>query len=145
MDMDDDGNPFSAFIQFGYIGINGVHQRHQESLHMLRKVQDTPVTHELKVSLEEIYHGSTKRMKITHRKLNADGRTMWTEDKILNIDIKQGIDSQENAIFDLRPWKRIPKLSDSTGIVVSSFTNRPIVCKDKSFILFTVMGKTGST
>ncbi|XP_010155861.1 PREDICTED: dnaJ homolog subfamily B member 5-like, partial [Eurypyga helias] len=44
----------------------------------------------LKVSLEEIYHGSTKRMKITRRRLNADGRTMRTEDKILNIVIKRG-------------------------------------------------------
>uniref|UniRef100_A0A8C3XBU4 J domain-containing protein n=1 Tax=Cyanoderma ruficeps TaxID=181631 RepID=A0A8C3XBU4_9PASS len=89
MDMDDDDNPFSAFIQFGYNGINGVHQWHQESLHMQKKVQDTPVIHKLKVSLEEIYHRFTKRMKITHRKLNADGRTMWTEDKILNIVIKK--------------------------------------------------------
>uniref|UniRef100_A0A8C8ANL1 J domain-containing protein n=1 Tax=Otus sunia TaxID=257818 RepID=A0A8C8ANL1_9STRI len=54
------------------------------------KVQDPPIIHELKVSLEEIYHGSTKRMKITRRRLNADGRTMRTEDKILNVVIKRG-------------------------------------------------------
>uniref|UniRef100_A0A8C6Z4A9 DnaJ heat shock protein family (Hsp40) member B5 n=1 Tax=Nothoprocta perdicaria TaxID=30464 RepID=A0A8C6Z4A9_NOTPE len=69
MDIDDDDDPFGAFG---------------------RKVQDPPVIHELKVSLEEIYHGSTKRMKITRRRLNADGRTMRTEDKILNIVIKRG-------------------------------------------------------
>lgn len=90
MDMDDDDDPFSAFGRFGFNGINGVHRRHQESLHTRRKVQDPPVIHELKVSLEEIYHGSTKRMKITRRRLNADGRTMRTEDKILNIVIKRG-------------------------------------------------------
>uniref|UniRef100_A0A8C3K908 Chaperone DnaJ C-terminal domain-containing protein n=1 Tax=Calidris pygmaea TaxID=425635 RepID=A0A8C3K908_9CHAR len=90
MDIDDDDDPFSAFSRFGFNGINGVHQRHQESLHTRRKVQDPPVIHDLKVSLEEIYHGSTKRMKITRRRLNADGRTMQTEDKILNIVIKQG-------------------------------------------------------
>lgn len=90
MDIDDDDDPFSAFGRFGFNGINGVHRRHQESLHTRRKVQDPPVIHELKVSLEEIYHGSTKRMKITRRRLNADGRTMRTEDKILNIVIKRG-------------------------------------------------------
>nr|XP_009478200.1 PREDICTED: dnaJ homolog subfamily B member 5-like [Pelecanus crispus] len=90
MDFDDDDDPFSAFGRFGFNGINGVHRRHQESLHTRRKVQDPPVIHELKVSLEEIYHGSTKRMKITRRRLNADGRTMRTEDKILNIVIKRG-------------------------------------------------------
>uniref|UniRef100_A0A8D0FD72 J domain-containing protein n=1 Tax=Strix occidentalis caurina TaxID=311401 RepID=A0A8D0FD72_STROC len=65
-----------AFSRFGFNGINGV--------------QDPPIIHELKVSLEEIYHGSTKRMKITRRRLNADGRTMRTEDKILNVVIKRG-------------------------------------------------------
>lgn len=48
------------------------------------------MVHELRVSLEEIYHGSTKRMKITRRRLNPDGRTVRTEDKILHIVIKRG-------------------------------------------------------
>nr|XP_061804008.1 dnaJ homolog subfamily B member 5-like isoform X9 [Nerophis lumbriciformis] len=55
-----------------------------------RKQQDPPVVHELKVSLEEIFHGCTKRMKITRRRLNPDGRSLRTEDKILNIVIKKG-------------------------------------------------------
>ncbi|XP_061762389.1 dnaJ homolog subfamily B member 5 [Nerophis ophidion] len=55
-----------------------------------RKQQDPPVVHELKVSLEEIFHGCTKRMKITRRRLNPDGRTLRAEDKILNIVIKKG-------------------------------------------------------
>uniref|UniRef100_A0A8B9MMK1 J domain-containing protein n=1 Tax=Accipiter nisus TaxID=211598 RepID=A0A8B9MMK1_9AVES len=81
-----DSNPFDIFfgsscsrVAFGQFGFNGIND-----------VQDPPIIHELKVSLEEIYHGSTKRMKITCRRLNADGQTMWTEDKILNIVIKQG-------------------------------------------------------
>lgn len=90
MDIDDDDDPFSAFGRFGFNGLSGVHRRHPEPLHTRRKVQDPPVIHELKVSLEEIYHGSTKRMKITRRRLNPDGRTMRTEDKILNIVIKRG-------------------------------------------------------
>lgn len=89
--MDDDSDdPFSAFGRFGFSGINGVHRRHPEPIHMRRKVQDPPVVHELKVSLEEVYHGATKRMKITRRRLNPDGRTVRSEDKILNIVIKRG-------------------------------------------------------
>ncbi|XP_053909269.1 dnaJ homolog subfamily B member 5-like [Cuculus canorus] len=82
MDINENDDPFSAFGWFG------VQQRHQESLHM--QVQDLLIIHELKMFLEEIYHGSTKRMKITCRRLNTDGWTMWTEDKILNIVIKWG-------------------------------------------------------
>ncbi|XP_006010990.1 dnaJ homolog subfamily B member 5 [Latimeria chalumnae] len=91
MDIDDDDDdPFNAFGRFGFNGINGYHRRHPESSHIRRKVQDPPVVHELKISLEEIYHGCTKRMKITRRRLNPDGRTVRTEDKILNIVIKRG-------------------------------------------------------
>ncbi|XP_037114288.1 dnaJ homolog subfamily B member 5 [Syngnathus acus] len=61
-----------------------------ESLKGARKQQDPPLVHELKVSLEEIFHGCTKHMKITRRRLNPDGRSLRTEDKILNIVIKKG-------------------------------------------------------
>uniref|UniRef100_A0A667XYZ4 DnaJ heat shock protein family (Hsp40) member B5 n=1 Tax=Myripristis murdjan TaxID=586833 RepID=A0A667XYZ4_9TELE len=82
VDMDDD-DPFTHF---------GRQRRgvQSERLGAGRKQQDPPVVHELKVSLEEIFHGCTKRMKITRRRLNPDGRSMRTEDKILNIVIKKG-------------------------------------------------------
>ncbi|KAK0149452.1 DnaJ subfamily B member 5 [Merluccius polli] len=63
---------------------------HSERLGTGRRHQDPPVVHELKVSLEEIFHGCTKRMKITRRRLNPDGRSSRAEDKILNIVIKKG-------------------------------------------------------
>lgn len=63
---------------------------HSERLGANQRHQDPPVVHELRVSLEEIFHGCTKRMKITRRRLNPDGRSMRTEDKILNIIIKKG-------------------------------------------------------
>uniref|UniRef100_A0A8C4Z8I5 DnaJ heat shock protein family (Hsp40) member B5 n=1 Tax=Gadus morhua TaxID=8049 RepID=A0A8C4Z8I5_GADMO len=63
---------------------------HSDRLGTHRRQQDPPVLHELKVSLEEVFHGCTKRMKITRRRLNPDGRSSRTEDKILNIVIKKG-------------------------------------------------------
>lgn len=53
-----------------------------------RKRQDPPVTHDLFVSLEDIYKGCTKKMKITRKVLNGDGRTTHVEDKVLSITIK---------------------------------------------------------
>lgn len=90
MDVDDDEDPFGAFSRFGFNGLSRGPRRAPEPLYPRRKVQDPPVVHELRVSLEEIYHGSTKRMKITRRRLNPDGRTVRTEDKILHIVIKRG-------------------------------------------------------
>ncbi|XP_064164202.1 dnaJ homolog subfamily B member 5-like isoform X1 [Anguilla rostrata] len=97
IEVDGDDDPFNAFSRFNFNGINGFHhgpgagkQHHAEALHGRRKVQDPPVVHDLCVTLEEILHGCTKRMKITRRRLNPDGRTLRTEDKILNIVIKKG-------------------------------------------------------
>ncbi|KPP69592.1 dnaJsubfamily B member 1-like [Scleropages formosus] len=56
----------------------------------LQKKQDPPVVHDLQVSLEEVFSGCTKKMKISHRRLNPDGRTTRTEDKILTVEIKRG-------------------------------------------------------
>lgn len=54
------------------------------------KKKDPPVVHELKLSLEEVFSGCTKKMKISRKRLNPDGRTMRSEDKILMVDIKRG-------------------------------------------------------
>ncbi|PIO15521.1 hypothetical protein AB205_0158530 [Aquarana catesbeiana] len=108
MDIDDDNDdPFSSFSHFGFNGVNGFHRRHQDQIPNRRKVQDPPVIHELKVSLEEIYHGCTKRMKITRRRLNPDGRTVRTEDKILNVVIKKGWKEGTKITF--------PKEGDATS------------------------------
>ncbi|XP_070992368.1 dnaJ homolog subfamily B member 5-like [Oncorhynchus clarkii lewisi] len=97
-DLDED-DPFTSFTHFGFPGGvngfpgNGGGRRRgvkSERLAGSRRQQDPPVIHELKVSLEEIFHGCTKRMKITRRRLNPDGRSSRTEDKILNIVIKRG-------------------------------------------------------
>ncbi|XP_061527702.1 dnaJ homolog subfamily B member 5 [Phycodurus eques] len=98
-DMDDDDHFAHFGRQFGFAGgmkngFPGEGRRRRggpsECPGGARKQQDPPVVHELKVSLEEIFHGSTKRMKITRRRLNPDGRSLRTEDKILNIVIKKG-------------------------------------------------------
>nr|XP_054764293.1 dnaJ homolog subfamily B member 4-like [Lytechinus pictus] len=78
MDVDDD---------FGFGGFPGVHQQRSNSQ---RKRQDPPVHHDLRVTLEDIFRGCTKKMKINRRVMNEDGRTTRTEDKILEINVKPG-------------------------------------------------------
>lgn len=53
------------------------------------KSQDPTVTRDLFVSLEELYTGCTKKLKINKRVLNLDGTTR-REDKIITIDVKPG-------------------------------------------------------
>ncbi|KAG8430152.1 hypothetical protein GDO86_018377 [Hymenochirus boettgeri] len=124
-DMDieeDEDDPFGGFGRFGFNGVNGFHKRHQDQLHPRRKVQDPPVVHELKVSLEEIYQGCTKRMKITRRRLNPDGRTVRTEDKILNVVIKKGWKEGTKITF---PKEGDAKLENIPADIVFLLKDRP--------------------
>ena len=42
------------------------------------------------LTLEEVYNGCTKKMKISRRVLNDDGHTTSTREKILTINVKKG-------------------------------------------------------
>ncbi|XP_043941806.1 dnaJ homolog subfamily B member 4 [Protopterus annectens] len=86
-DMEVDSDPFGSFTAFTMNGFP--RDRHTSSVQHRCK-QDPPIIHDLKVSLEDIYSGCTKRMKISRRRLNLDGRTVRMEDKILTIEIKKG-------------------------------------------------------
>lgn len=74
----------------------------------------------------KVLSGCTKRMKISHKRLNADRRTTRTEDKILVVEIKKGWKEGTKVTF--------PKEGDETP------TNIPadvvFVVKDKPHPLF---------
>ncbi|KAI8490043.1 dnaJ homolog subfamily B member 4-like isoform X2 [Branchiostoma floridae x Branchiostoma belcheri] len=80
MEVDDD--PFS----FGHMG--GMGGGHGPT-RMRKEVQDPPITHNLMVSLDEVYRGTTKKMKINRQVIGADGYAR-REDKVLEIQIKKG-------------------------------------------------------
>lgn len=63
------------------------------SPHMTRakaQKQDPPVEHDLYVTLEDIFKGCTKKMRINRKILNPDSRTTRREEKVLTINIKPG-------------------------------------------------------
>jgi len=48
------------------------------------------VQHKLYLSLEELYNGTKKTMKVSRKRLNPDGRTTKQESKVLKIEVKRG-------------------------------------------------------
>lgn len=83
---DDDGDEaFSTFHVGGFGSVSFPRSRGPEG-----RRQDPPVLYDLRVSLEEIYSGCTKKMKISHKRLGPDGKTVRNEDKILTIEVKRG-------------------------------------------------------
>ncbi|CAI9563572.1 unnamed protein product [Staurois parvus] len=54
------------------------------------KKQGPPIEGDLYLSLEDLYFGCTKKMKISRRVMNEDGHTSSIRDKILSIDVQSG-------------------------------------------------------
>lgn len=54
-----------------------------------QRKQDPPVEHALVVSLEDLFHGCTKKMKISRKILNSDG-TSSPQENLVTINVKPG-------------------------------------------------------
>ncbi|KAK8757177.1 hypothetical protein V5799_000130 [Amblyomma americanum] len=52
--------------------------------------QNPAVEHNLDVTLFEVLHGCTKKMKVTRTVMSPDGRTSKREEKVLTINVKPG-------------------------------------------------------
>lgn len=59
-----------------------------------------PVEVALKLTLEELYTGCTKKMKITRKVLNADGRSTHDEDKFIEIPVAPGWKAGTKVTFE---------------------------------------------
>ncbi|XP_005296130.1 dnaJ homolog subfamily B member 1 [Chrysemys picta bellii] len=121
MDVDD---PFSTFQMGGFSNMG--FPRSRSGHESIRKKQDPPVIHDLRVSLEEIYTGCTKKMKISHKRLNTDGKTTRNEDKILTIEVKRGWKEGTKITF--------PKEGDQTANNIPA--DIVFVLKDKPHNVF---------
>lgn len=52
--------------------------------------QDPPIEHDLFLTLEEVLKGCVKKMKITRKIPNSDGKSVKKEDKVLTINVRPG-------------------------------------------------------
>ncbi|XP_024252604.1 dnaJ homolog subfamily B member 5-like [Oncorhynchus tshawytscha] len=82
-------NPFNRFTFSKGDGYHGNYGPNGEKLRCGRR-QGVAVVHYLLVTLEEVFHGCSKHMKIMRHRLNPDGRSLHTEDKVLNVVVKKG-------------------------------------------------------
>ncbi|KAJ3126420.1 hypothetical protein HK098_007553 [Nowakowskiella sp. JEL0407] len=81
----------------------GVSEEEKETLQRVKiygKKKDDSITHELKVTLEELYFGVVKKMKVTKKELNDDNITTSTIEKILTIEIQPGV--RENTLITFK-------------------------------------------
>eukprot|EP00128_Syssomonas_multiformis_P014178 Colp12_sorted_trinity150504_noHs@4475 len=90
-----DANPFSDFFGetnasakggVSFSGIPGMAGMTARGI----QPQDPPLEREIALTLEELYMGTTKKMKVSKRVMNPDGQTSTVKDRILTIDIRPG-------------------------------------------------------
>jgi len=94
------GNGFS-FTSYGFPGggmggmpgmggMGGTHNTHGGRRQKQQQQQPGPVVRSLNCSLEELYNGTTKKLKIKRKRVNSDGTTTRNEEKLLEIEVKKG-------------------------------------------------------
>ncbi|CAM4466793.1 unnamed protein product [Leuciscus chuanchicus] len=101
----------------------------------LTKKQDPPVTHDLRVSLEEVFTGCTKKMKISRKRLNPDGRTTRTEDKILTVEVKKGWKEGTKITFP-KEGDETPSNIPADVVFVVKDKPHPVYRRDGSDIIY---------
>jgi DnaJ C terminal domain len=87
------------------------------------------------VALEDIMTGTTKKMKITRRVLNPDGRTYRTEDKFLTLDIKPGWKAGTKVTFP-REGDQAPNTIPADVVFVIRDKPHPKFSRDGSDIKY---------
>uniref|UniRef100_A0A3Q4BLU1 J domain-containing protein n=1 Tax=Mola mola TaxID=94237 RepID=A0A3Q4BLU1_MOLML len=63
------------------------------------KTKDQDVERDLHLSLGDLYHGCTKKIKISRMVMNEDGNTSSIKEKILTIEVKPGWKDGTKIIF----------------------------------------------
>ncbi|XP_051558732.1 dnaJ homolog subfamily B member 1-like [Myxocyprinus asiaticus] len=135
--MDEDMETDDPFASFGMGGMGGFSRSFNTRGHggRLEKKQDPPVTHDLRVSLEEVFTGFTKKMKISRKRLNPDGRTTRTEDKILTVEVKKGWKEGTKVTFPKEGDETLTNIPADVVFVVKDKPH-PVYRRDGSDIIY---------
>nr|XP_033804557.1 dnaJ homolog subfamily B member 13 [Geotrypetes seraphini] len=94
------------------------------------KKQDPPIERDLYLSLEDLFHGCTKKIKISRRVMNEDGHTSSIRDKILSIEVQPGWKPSTRITF--------PKEGDQGPNIIPA--DIIFIVKEKPHMRFTRQG-----
>ncbi|XP_059212226.1 dnaJ homolog subfamily B member 1b [Centropristis striata] len=140
-DMDTD-DPFARF-GMGAGGMGGFPRSFSSGMggmgphtSVVKKQQDPPVVHELQVTLEEVLSGCTKKMKISRKRLNPDGRTIRREEKILEVQIKKGWKEGTKITFP-KEGDETPRNIPADVVFVLKDKTHPVFKREGSDIIYT--------
>lgn len=141
MDTDD---PFSRF-GMGSGGMGGFSRSFNPAMggmggmgshtSVVKKQQDPAVVRDLNVSLEEVLTGCTKKMKISRKRVNPDGQTTRSEEKILEVQIKKGWKEGTKITF-AKEGDETPRNIPADIVFVLKDKPHPVFKRDGSDIIY---------
>lgn len=112
----------NIFSNFGGFGSPG----HDSSFQQPRTRQDPPIEFKVDLTLEEMFRGCTKKMKITRRVLSPEGTTS-NEDKILTIDVKPGWKAGTKITFPREGDQSVGRIPSDIIFVIGEKRHRHFV------------------
>ncbi|XP_029358178.1 dnaJ homolog subfamily B member 1b [Echeneis naucrates] len=140
-DMDTD-DPFARFGMGGG-GMGGFPRSFSTGMggmgghsSIVKKQQDPPIVRDLPVTLEEVLSGCIKKMKISRKRLNPDGQTVRTEDKILEVQIKKGWKEGTKITFP-KEGDETPRNIPADVVFVLKDKQHPVFKRNGSDIIYT--------
>lgn len=132
MDSDDDEtDPFG-----GFSGLSFMNSGNSGGISMrLKRSRDPPMNHELSVSLEELYTGCTKRLKISRRVLSPDGKAS-KQDKVLSVDVKPGWKTGTKITFP-EEGNQYPGRIPADIVLIIKERQHPEFMRDSNDLIYT--------
>lgn len=129
---DDLFNPFRKFTFSNLGGFAGYEAG-------VRKGQQGPqadaAVHDLPVTLDDVMQGCTKQVKITRSRLNPDGRSLRSEEKVLNVVVKKGWKAGTRITFP-REGDETPSGSPADITFILRDEDHPSYKRDGSNIVY---------
>ncbi|XP_020485863.2 dnaJ homolog subfamily B member 13 [Labrus bergylta] len=122
-------NPFSDFsthdapLQFG-----GLQQ-------VVVKTQDSHIERDLHLSLDDLFHGCTKKIKISRRVMNEDGCTSSIKDKILTIDVEPGWKEGTRVVFQ-KEGDQGPNSIPADIVLIVRQKSHPLFVRKQNDLIF---------
>ncbi|XP_031712867.1 dnaJ homolog subfamily B member 13 isoform X1 [Anarrhichthys ocellatus] len=122
-------NPFADFflidapLQFGGLQQGTV------------KTQDPHMERDLFLSLDDLFNGCTKKVKISRRVMNEDGCQSSVKDKILTIDVKPGWKEGTRIIFP-KEGDQGPNLIPADMVFILQQKSHPLFIRQHNDLIY---------
>ena len=103
------------------------------SAHKTQKRKDPPIMHDLKVALEDVLHGTTKKMKITRNVMSNN--QIVNQPKMLTVEVKPGWKEGTKVTFP-EEGDQMPNVTPADVVFVIKDKPHPVFKRDGSDIRY---------